>query len=43
LYDLYVLDTEEKITQEAVNKSSAKLFPTDTIIIAMYGATIGKL
>ncbi len=35
-------DTEEKITPEAMSNSSAKLYPKGCIIIAMYGATIGK-
>ncbi len=39
----YIFDTEEKITDEAIKKSSAKLFPIGTVIIAMYGATIGKV
>jgi type I restriction enzyme, S subunit len=34
---------EEHITEEAVKKSSAKVFPKGSIGIAMYGATIGKL
>jgi type I restriction enzyme S subunit len=38
-----ILDTEEKITQEAIINSSAKLFPKGTLLIALYGATIGKL
>ena len=38
-----ILDTEEKITQEAVKNSSAKIFPKGTLLIALYGATIGKL
>ncbi|MDO6453441.1 restriction endonuclease subunit S [Neptunomonas phycophila] len=39
----YINDTEEKISIEALKKSSAKLFPAGSIGIAMYGATIGKL
>ena len=39
----YIFDTEEKITDEAIKKSSAKLFPINTVVIAMYGATIGKV
>lgn len=39
----YIYNTEEKITEEAIVNSSAKLFPKDTIVIAMYGATIGKV
>ena len=35
--DDIIYDTEEKITQEAVNNSSAKLYPKGSIIIAMYG------
>lgn len=38
-----ILDTEEKITEEAVKNSSAKIFPKGTLLIALYGATIGKL
>lgn len=38
-----IYDTEEKISDEAVQKSSAKVFPKDTLLIALYGATIGKL
>ena len=32
-----IYDTEEKITQEAIDKSSAKLYLKDSLIIAMYG------
>ena len=38
-----ILDTEEKITEEAISNSSAKKFPPETLLIALYGATIGKL
>ncbi len=38
-----IYDTEEKISDDAVKKSSAKVFPKDTLLIALYGATIGKL
>ncbi len=43
LNDGYVTDTEKKITQEGLDNSSAKLFPAGTLLVAMYGATIGKL
>ena len=33
--------SDEKITQEALDNSSAKLFPPNTVLVAMYGATIG--
>ncbi len=38
----YIRNTEENITKEAINESSAKLFPKGSVAIAMYGATIGK-
>lgn len=38
-----IYDTEEKISDEAIKKSSTKLFPKGTLLIALYGATIGKL
>ena len=43
LTDGYVFSCEEKITELGLKKSSAKLFPKDTVLIAMYGATVGKL
>lgn len=42
LDDNYISDTEEKITEDAVKNSSAKLFPVGTVLMAMYGATVGK-
>lgn len=36
-----LLKSSEFITELAVEKSSAKLFPKNTVLIAMYGATIG--
>lgn len=38
-----ILDTEIKITQAGLDNSSAKIFPKGTLLIALYGATIGKL
>ncbi len=38
-----IFNTEEKISEEAVKNSSAKIFPKGTLLIALYGATIGKL
>lgn len=38
-----IYDTEEKITQEALNNSSAKLVKNGTLLIALYGATVGKM
>ncbi len=39
-----IYDTEEKITEEAISNSSAKLYPKDSLIVAMYGqgATRGR-
>ena len=42
LLDDYIEHTEEKITETAIENSSAKLYPVHTVIVAMYGATIGK-
>lgn len=43
LKDRFIFQTSEKITEKAVQNSSAKVFPENTVLIAMYGATIGKL
>ena len=43
LNDDYIFETAEYITAEAISHSSAKLFPVNTVAIAMYGATIGKV
>ena len=43
LNDDFIWETEEHISEQAIADSSAKLFPINTIIIAMYGATIGKV
>lgn len=43
LSDGFIWNTEEKITELGLSKSSAKLFPMKTVLMAMYGATIGKL
>ncbi|MGI6319884.1 MAG: restriction endonuclease subunit S [Bacteroidales bacterium] len=36
-------DTEIKITEEGLSNSSAKWIPENSVIIAMYGATAGKV
>ncbi|PAW75104.1 MAG: hypothetical protein B9S38_02510 [Verrucomicrobiia bacterium Tous-C4TDCM] len=43
LNDGNVSEATEFITEEALKSSSAKLFPAGTLMIALYGATIGKL
>ena len=43
LHDRFIAETEENITAEAIEQSSAKLLPDQTILMAMYGATVGQL
>lgn len=38
-----VTEAEEYITEEGLKNSSAKLFPRGSLLIALYGATVGKL
>ena len=38
----FILETEEMITENALKASSAKLLPANSILIAMYGATVGE-
>jgi type I restriction enzyme S subunit len=42
LQGTFIFDTVEMITDEAIKNSSAKLFPANTVLIAMYGATVGE-
>lgn len=37
-----LIDSKEKITKLGLEKSSAKLFPAKTVLLAMYGNTIGE-
>jgi len=37
----YLFDSEDCITEAGLNNSSAKIYDKDTVLIAMYGATIG--
>ncbi|MEY8523642.1 restriction endonuclease subunit S [Lachnospiraceae bacterium 38-10] len=41
LKEKYLYDTDECITEKGLQSSSAKLYEPDTVLIAMYGATIG--
>ena len=43
LNDDYIKDVPEKISEKALKETSVSLIPGDTVLIAMYGATIGKL
>lgn len=38
-----IYNSELYITESGLNNSSAKLFPVDTVVIAMYGATVGQV
>lgn len=43
LGDGYVVEYSESISAAALAGSSAKLFPKGTLLIALYGATVGKV
>jgi type I restriction enzyme S subunit len=43
LPDGLIEEIDENITWEGLANSSAKVFPKNSLIVAMYGATIGKL
>ena len=44
LQDGWILDTEEYITQEGYNNSSTKMFPENTVLMAIYASpTLGRL
>jgi len=43
LLDGSINETEEKISDEGLNNSSAKYFPENTVLMAMYGANVGQL
>lgn len=43
LQDSIIIDTDEKITDLALKKSSAKIINKDSILMAMYGVNIGML
>ncbi len=38
----YITGTELMISQKGMENSSAKLFPVNTVAVAMYGATVGQ-
>lgn len=43
LNDGYITHISENITEKALNETSVKLNPKGSVLIAMYGATIGKI
>ncbi|HMJ46314.1 MAG TPA: restriction endonuclease subunit S [Ferruginibacter sp.] len=38
-----ITETEEHISEIAIQNSSARVLPKDTLLVALYGATVGKL
>ena len=38
-----IYSSEQKITELGLKNSSAKIFPVDTVLVAMYGATAGQV
>ena len=43
LLDGAIYDTEERISDEGLRRSSAKYLPANTTLMAMYGANVGQL
>ncbi len=43
LQDNLIFETQENITESGLKNSSAKVFPKGSVVVAMYGATIGQL
>ena len=39
----YIVETEMFITQKGLENSSAKFYPIDTVVVAMYGATAAQV
>lgn len=42
LNESYLFESEEKITETALKESAANIVPKGSVLIAMYGATVGK-
>ena len=42
LHQMYIESVPKHITQSGIENSSAKLFPKDSVLVAMYGATVGE-
>jgi type I restriction enzyme S subunit len=41
--NLSINSSEEAITEQALNNSNAKIIPKGSLLVALYGATVGKL
>ncbi len=42
LNDKFIFSTTEHINPESIKNSSAKILPTNTLLVALYGETVGK-
>lgn len=43
LKDSIIKETEESISRKAIEESSAKIVPSGSLLVALYGANVGKL
>ena len=43
LRETLIMETEECITAEGLAESAAKLLPANTLLVALYGATVGRI
>jgi type I restriction enzyme S subunit len=43
LRETVITETEECITKEGLEESAAKLLPVNTLLVALYGATVGRI
>lgn len=43
LRESIITQTEESLTEAGLNESAAKLLPKDTLLVALYGATVGRV
>lgn len=43
LNDGIIINTSKQITKECITELNLKIYPIDSLVIAMYGATIGKI